>query len=233
MFQSLLPGRKKPETPETEQEDNNSLLSRAFSSSTTTKRNSGVPVAVYRDPYARLRRSLIRVSLTFILPALSLLLIGFVVFNVVISNQVEAPTTAESVTLTNVPLPANVRRTADTAAELNRLGSTYKNLASSWLPTYNMRLIKAERYEAIGRTGAQIYGYYKTKLIDTKQWRVQNQAILVNSLEVLLVRDLTNGERETLLLEVQTGADKDLNKPSNPDGGGTVFALAKLVGARR
>lgn len=229
MFQSLLPRRKKPE----EEEDKNSLLSRAFSAkeTTSTKAAFKAPVAVYRDPYAKLRRSALRIALTYILPVVGVLLIGVITFNIVSSNLKEAPNNTETVTMTNVPLPVGVRRVASTIDGPQII--YFRNLTGAWLPRSNVRVTRVESFEAIGLTSDDLYSFYKAKMIATKQWQQQKAVILVNSLELLLTRGLTNGETEGVAIEIQVGANNNLKTFTNSDNTGTTFVVAKLVASPR
>lgn len=228
MFQSLLPKRKKPE----DEADNNSLLAKAFSTKARQTKATAlapVPMAVYRDPYTRLRRLAFRFLFTLILPVIGLLIILAVTATVVTNNIKETPITVESLTMGNVPLPAGVKTNGIPAATSP---GYFKNMSETWLIYYYVRVLKVENYIATNMTPADLIKYYRTKLVDSKQWQIQRQYGFSDSVDFLYVRGLNNGQIEGIMLEIQVEGPKNFNKISNPDAGGTAFTLAKIVAVR-
>ena len=228
MFQSLLPRRKKPE----DEAADNSLLAKAFSARTKQIKPAipnRVPVAVYRDPYARLRRMAFRLLFTLVLPIVGLLIILLVTANVVTTNIKETPIAVESLTMGNVPLPAGVKTNGLPAISSSNY---FKSMSETWLNYYYVRVIKVENYIGVNMTPNDLLKYYRTKLVESKQWQIQRQYGFFDSVDILFVRGLNNGQIEGIMLEVQADGPKNFNKLSNPDSGGTAFILAKIVAAR-
>lgn len=223
MFQSLLPRRKKPE--EEEHKTDNSLLARAFSGDPAAKASlSKAPVAVYKDPYAKLRRQALRVLLTIVLPIVGLALIGFVVFNTVASNIKEPPTTAETITMGNVPVPGGVRKVNGVLASGNP--NYFLAQATAWLPGFNFKVVKVEGYLA-NLSPFEILNYYKSKFTG-KDWQVKQQQGLVNSYDIFYLHGLPNKGLEGVYLQVQGTIKDDFKKIADPDNG-TAFVIAKLT----
>ncbi|NWJ96261.1 MAG: hypothetical protein HXX20_10795 [Chloroflexi bacterium] len=227
MFQRLLPKKKKAE----EDENKTSLLDRAFTAKSTTpdhgkapptNSNTSKPVAVYRDPYAKLRRQALHSLFTIILPLLGLLAIILVTINVIATNITETPTSLETITMTNVPLPAGVRQSGGANV------SYFKSQTETWLPGYTAKIMKTEGY-IVNLTPVDLMKYYQGKLLANKQWQIRRQLGLPASFDTLYVHSLTNGETEGIYLQILVTSIKDLQKVTDPDAGGTRFNLAKLV----
>ncbi len=225
MFQSLLPKKKKEE----EELDQNSLLARAFGEkpkAETVRRR----VATYKDPYADLRRKLLRISLTFVLPAIALLVIGFVTITTVLSNRQEDVIPTETITMTDIAIPANVKRSPGGESSYT---TYFKNQAETLLPAYSVQITKTESYVAIGKTGRNLLDYYKVKLIDSKKWKLEKQIGLSTALITIYTRPLTNGQVEGVIMQLQARSYDELNKINNSDSNGTGFVLAKMLATKR
>jgi hypothetical protein len=227
MLQSLLPKKKKPE----EEEDKNSLLSRAFTAKSTTTDPNKAPlssnrVATYRDPYAKLRRQALRALLTIVLPFLGLLSIVLVTFNVIATNIKEAPTSVETVTMANVPLPTGVRRLGSVALGSNT--NYFQAQTENWVRGYGAKTTAAESY-IVNLTPNDLIQYYRGKILANKQWQIQRQLGLPSSFDTLYVRGLTNGQIEGIYLQILVGPNDDLLKIKDPEAGGTRFNVAKLT----
>ncbi len=228
MLQNLLP--KMPKRKKPEEADKGSLLNRAFSGkpqAATQIATIRKPVATYRDPYAKLRRTALRVMLTLILPIIGLAVIAFVTFNTVSSNIQEAPVNVETITMGNVPLPAGLRKIG--VSNPINTSNYIKNQSETFLPRYFVKVQKIERYSA-PMTPIAIIQYYRAKLLDDKQlkWQQQRQLGLSTSLDTLYVRALGNGEIEGVMLQILVGEKDSLKKGVNQDGT-TDFVVAKVV----
>ncbi len=223
MFQNLIPKR-------TEEDNKDSLLARAFSKTGPEEPvlPGGIPVGVYRDPYARWRRLLIRISLVLILPLLTLCLVIFLIFNIISTNIKPFEIQAESTTMTNIPLPAGVKPAqGENSTPLNY----FKNQGEVWLKNYSVRVSGIESY-AVKLTPKDLITFYQNKLVNTRQWQIQRQIGLPASLDTLYVRGRPNNQLEGIYLQVLVRSNQDLKKFSQEDDGLTPFVLAKVIATR-
>lgn len=127
------------------------------------------PVAVYEETSNPLLRTLLRVTLVFLLPVLGLILIGVVVFGVIQDSiNSSKPTVADTVVLNNVPIPAGSRT-------INRGKLAQYSIAEATLnrvlPNYNiLKHVDMAAYIS-PKSIKELLVYYDDKLLKSKAWQ--------------------------------------------------------------
>jgi hypothetical protein len=134
-----------------------------------------VPVAVYKAPQSELARILTRTTLIYIAPVFFVVVIALVVYITIISNTPETlpTTTAESVTMTDIPLPIGVR-------EINKnpdptFGQLSANFVNTAIPNF-LATTQATEIYAAKNTPDTFNNFYNDKLIKTGLWKQYNKS---------------------------------------------------------
>ncbi len=135
---------------------------------------ANVPVAVYKDPYAKVRRQLIKLSLLVIGPLLAIAIIASIVyFNFIGANSATIDTnTPESVIMDNIPLPGGSKLLSKDQTGI------YSNSAigmfSAAIPNYAAVDAKTEIY-VNKKSVDDLISYYSTKMPKSGAWQQYNK----------------------------------------------------------
>lgn len=126
-------------------------------------------VASYDDAGDGLLRKLIRVALVFVLPALTIGLIVWIVMGVLSQTTVSPPLETESQVLENIPVPAGARP-IPRAAKFSQL-QVAETYYTSNFAAYQLVEHKGAASYITPKPRPELLNYYKTKLVDSKQWQ--------------------------------------------------------------
>jgi hypothetical protein len=137
--------------------------------STTSKPSTSRRVATYDDAGGGFLRKLLRVVLLFVLPVLAIALIVWIVIGVLSQNTVSPPLEAESQILDNIPVPAGARP-IPRAAKFSQLQIAEAYYTNSF-PAYWLIEHKGAASYVTPKPRPELLTYYKTKLVDSKQWQ--------------------------------------------------------------
>jgi hypothetical protein len=163
-----------------EESPSESLYGKAFrqrllSSEIETPLSAGVPrnnarrVASYDDAGGGLLRKLLRVALVFILPALAIGLIVWIVMGVLSQNVVSQPLEVETQVFDNIAVPAGARP-IPRAAKFSQLQIAEAYYGNNF-PAYQLIEHKGAASYITAKPRPELLTYYKTKLVDSKQWQ--------------------------------------------------------------
>jgi hypothetical protein len=132
-------------------------------------RNAPRRIANYDDDGGGFLRKLLRVALVFVLPALAIGLIVWIVMGVLSQNAVSPPLEVESQVFDNIPVPAGARP-IPRAAKYSQLQIAESYYGSNF-PAYTLIEHKGAASYITAKPRPELLTYYKTKLVDSKLWQ--------------------------------------------------------------
>jgi hypothetical protein len=185
-------------------------------------------VATYEDPYASLRRQLIRIGLIFVAPVVSILAIVLIVFWVLTSSfgvtvVPASETTAGQVVskLPEVPLPSGLR-------PLNR-ATNFDNtqlansLVNTWIPFYDVTTLGTEIFNT-GKSLNDIVAFYDEQLVKNNRWQLYKRSQFKEHTYLFYTRGTSNPRVvDGIFIDIEALLESNYNKR-----GGLLDSQAKI-----
>lgn len=172
-------------------------------------------VAKYDDPYAGLRRQLIRIGLVFVAPVVSVVVVVLIVlwvlnggFN---SNSSTTITEGQLVSsLPDVPLPSGLRVLNREISYDSSVLAT--NLAKSWIPFYDITTLGTELFNTT-KTVEELAVFYDNQLVKTNKWQLFRRSQYKEHTYLLYLRSTNNPKvADSIFIDIETLKDTNFSK---------------------
>lgn len=173
-------------------------------------------VAKYEDPFASLRRQILRIALVFVVPIISIIALIWIVVIVVTANlptPVNLTNEGQTVSsLPDVPLPSGLR-------PVNRdidpeFAKTSLVLTSVWVPNYDGSVLGTELFNS-NRTISEISNFYDDQLVKKGKWQLLKRSKFREHTYLLYGRGTNNPKIvDGLFIDMEQLTEENINSRS-------------------